>query len=164
VAENHPGHAAEQSRLTSARSLRGSGRQQRPWQGLHPATKVGHVHLHVAALAPTHQFYHETLGFGIPFDFSAAPAGFAGTAMFFSAGGYHHHIGTNTWQGEGAPPPPPDATGLRYFTVIFPDQAELERVRAWVANARIALEPTENGWLAHDPAQNGVLLTADAAQ
>jgi catechol 2,3-dioxygenase len=78
---------------------------------------------------------------------------------FVSAGGYHHHIGLNTWQGEGAPPPPTDALGLRYFTVGLPDQAALDEVVARVEKAGIPANQTEDGLLLYDPSQNGVLLT-----
>jgi catechol 2,3-dioxygenase len=133
------------------------------WHGLNPATRVGHVHLHVAQLPATNHFYHEVLGFGIPFDPAEAPPEFAESAIFFSAGGYHHHIGTNVWQGIGAPPPPPDAVGLRYFTAILPDKAALENLIERVHAAGIAVESTGSGSLARDPAQNGLLLTAEPA-
>jgi catechol 2,3-dioxygenase len=116
-------------------------------------TRIGHVHLHVANVDQAVDFYHGVLGFdimGVAKSFRAA---------FVSAGGYHHHLGLNTWQGEGAPPPPADAAGLRYFTIELPDQAELERVLERVRQAGIPLEQTEIGFLAHDPSQNGVVLT-----
>lgn len=123
------------------------------WEGLAEATRVGHVHLHVAHLGPTEHFYRGVLGFDSPFEIPG------GSATFFSAGGYHHHIGTNLWQGEGAPPPPADATGLRYFTVVLPGSTELERVRARVAQAGLSVEAVDGGHLVRDPASNGVLLT-----
>lgn len=129
-----------------------------PWQGLGATTRVGHVHLHVAHLGPTDRFYRGVLGFGIPLDMSGAPSAFAETAIFFAAGGYHHHIGTNIWQGAGAPPPPPNATGLRYFTVVLPTSAELERVVAQVQAAGIALESHADGVLVQDASRNGVVL------
>ncbi len=131
------------------------------WEGLSSGTKVGHVHLHVAQLAPTKRFYHEILGFELPFDMASAPREFAESAIFFAAGGYHHHIGTNVWQGVGAPPPPPDAIGLRYFTVVLPDAAERARVVERVRQAGIATEETEQGILLRDPAGNGVVLTSE---
>ena len=72
-----------------------------PWAGLHPATHVGHVHLHVADLRATRWFYHDVLGFDVIIDSDRMGA------VFVSAGGYHHHIGGNIWHGIGAPPPPP---------------------------------------------------------
>jgi catechol 2,3-dioxygenase len=134
-----------------------------PWQGLNPGTKVGHVHLHVSELPPTMRFYHEILGFELPLDMANAPREFAESAIFFAAGDYHHHIGTNVWQGVGAPPPPADAIGLRYFTVVLPDQNELERVVERVRQAGIATEQDEQGVLLRDPAGNGLLLTDQAA-
>jgi len=79
---------------------------------------------------------------------------------FVSAGGYHHHIGLNTWQGEGAPPPPVDALGLRHFTVELPDQGALDEVVARVEKAGISANQTEDGLLLSDPSQNGVVLRA----
>ena len=79
-------------------------------------------------------------------------------AAFVSAGGYHHHIGLNTWQGQGAPPPPVDALGLRHFTVELPDKAALEEVVERMDKAGIPSNQTEVGLLVHDPFQNGVVL------
>jgi catechol 2,3-dioxygenase len=131
------------------------------WDGLNPGTKVGHVHLHVSELGPTDHFYREILGFDIPFDMADAPPEFAESAIFFSAGGYHHHIGTNVWQGVGAPPPPAAAIGLRHFTVVLPNEAALQRVLDRVKSEEVSVEQTENGVLIHDPSQNGVLLTTE---
>ena len=131
------------------------------WVALDAATKVGHVHLHVSRLDPTVEFYGGLLGLGSPFDFSALrDSPFGDTARFFAAGGYHHHLGTNIWQGEGAPPPPADALGLRYFTIALPDDAALNQVTARLEAAGIAPEETDEGLLIHDPARNGVMLTA----
>lgn len=115
-------------------------------------TKMGHVHLHVAHLDAAEQFYHGVLGFDVMMNSRAMGA------IFVSAGGYHHHIGLNVWRGVGAPPPPADASGLRYFTVILPDETALERVAGRVRQAGIAIEPTDTGLLVRDPSRNGVLL------
>jgi catechol 2,3-dioxygenase len=124
-----------------------------PWDGLAPATTIGHVHLHVADLRAAEAFYHGVLGFDII-------THYGGSALFVSAGGYHHHLGLNTWAGVGAPPPPPDAAGLRYFAVVLPDAAALEQVAARTRAAGIAAEQTDNGLLLRDPSQNGVVLAA----
>jgi catechol 2,3-dioxygenase len=79
---------------------------------------------------------------------------------FVSAGGYHHHIGLNTWQGEGAPPPPADALGLRHFQVRLPNKSELEVVVARMPQGGVATEQSDDGVLVRDPSQNGVLLSA----
>ena len=97
-------------------------------------------------------FYHGVLGFdvmGVAKLFRAA---------FVSAGGYHHHIGLNTWQGEGIPPAPADAVGLRYFSVLLPDKTELDRVLERIRGAGIPLEQTAEGALVRDPSQNGLVL------
>ncbi|MGH2591975.1 MAG: VOC family protein [Anaerolineae bacterium] len=117
------------------------------------STKIGHVHLRVADVADAVRFYHDLLGFD---NQGLSPTMGAG---FVSAGSYHHHIGLNTWAGEGAPPPPPDALGLRYFTVVLPNRAELERVVDRVRAAALPAEQTPEGLLVLDPSQNGVMLT-----
>jgi catechol 2,3-dioxygenase len=116
-------------------------------------TRLGHIHLHVRNLHEAVDFYHNVIGFdvmGVVENFQMA---------FVSAGGYHHHIGLNTWQGAGAPPPPPDAVGLCYFTVELPDQKALDEVIARVDAAGIASNQMDVGLLLHDPSQNGVVLT-----
>lgn len=116
-------------------------------------TRVGHVHLHIRNVDEAVDFYHGVIGFdvmGVAKVFRAA---------FVSAGGYHHHIGLNTWQGEGAPPPPADALGLRYFTVELPNQQALDEVVARIDKAGIPSNQTDDGLLVRDPSQNGVILT-----
>ena len=117
-----------------------------------PETRMGHIHLHVRNIDEAVDFYHGIIGFdvmGVAKAFRMA---------FVSAGGYHHHIGLNTWQGEGAPPPPTDALGLRHFTVELPDQNALEEVIARVQKAGIPANQTEDGLFLYDPSQNGVIL------
>jgi catechol 2,3-dioxygenase len=118
-----------------------------------PETRMGHIHLHVRDIDEAVNFYHGILGFdlmGVAKTFRMA---------FVSAGGYHHHIGLNTWQGEGAPPPPADALGLRHFTVELPNQQALDEVVARIDKAGIPSNRTDDGLLVHDPSQNGVILT-----
>ncbi|MGQ9613671.1 hypothetical protein [Chloroflexus sp.] len=76
-----------------------------------------------------------------------------------SAGGYHHHIGLNTWQGEGAPLAPPDALGLQWFSIVVPDQSALEPILARLHEAGIISEAHPVGWLLHDPFHNRIVLT-----
>lgn len=122
-------------------------------QGIPPETRVGHVHLHVRDIDEAVDFYHGILGFDVMGVAKAYRMGFV------SAGGYHHHLGLNTWQGEGAPPPPIDAAGLKYFTVEFPDQEALNEVIARIDAAGIPSNKTDDGLLVQDPSQNGVLLS-----
>ena len=117
-----------------------------------PETRVGHVHLHVRNVEEAVDFYHGLIGFDIMGVAKAFQMGFV------SAGGYHHHLGLNTWQGEGAPPPPADAVGLSYFTIELPDQKALEDVIARIDKAGIASNQTDDGLLIQDPSQNGVVL------
>ena len=116
-------------------------------------TRMGHFHLYVADLQATRHFYHELLGFddmGVAYNFRMG---------MVSAGGYHHHIGYNTWQGEGAPPPPPDALGLKLFTFNLPDEEELKRMEGLLQEQGVAYERQPVGLLLHDPSQNPLLLT-----
>jgi catechol 2,3-dioxygenase len=122
-------------------------------QPMPPETRMGHYHLYVADLDETMHFYHDLIGFddmGIARDFRMGVV---------SAGRYHHHIGFNTWVGKGAPPPPADALGLRYFTFVLPDKAELERVVEPVKQAGIPMEQTGQGVLLRDPSRNAIVLT-----
>ena len=82
--------------------------------GMPDGTVVGHVHLHVADLGAAEAFYAGRLGLDV------MVRGYPG-ALFLARGGYHHHIGLNTWQGEGAPPPPPGSRGLVDFELVLPD-------------------------------------------
>ena len=121
-------------------------------QPVPPELRIGHVHLHVRDVDEAVDFYHGVIGFDLMGVAKAYQMGFV------SAGGYHHHLGLNTWQGNGAPPPPPDAVGLRHFTVDLPNQSALDDVIARVEEAGIPYNKTEDGFLLHDPSQNGVIL------
>jgi catechol 2,3-dioxygenase len=129
--------------------------EDQPWAGLDPETRLGHVHLHVADLDAAVRFYTTLIGFDLV-------VRLADSAAFLSAGGYHHHLGLNTWAGVGAPPPPPDAVGLRGFTIALPSEAERERVLARLRAAEIPL--TEYAGLpeARDPSGNAVWLDVTA--
>jgi len=126
-------------------------RDDRPWDGLAPATTIGHMHLHVADLKAAEAFYHGVLGFDIIVRYGPS-------ALFVSAGGYHHHIGLNTWAGVGAPPAPAGSAGLRHFVVRLPDQAALDAVLARVREAGVAIEDHTDGALVRDASKNAVVL------
>jgi catechol 2,3-dioxygenase len=119
-------------------------------------TRVGHMHLHVRNIPEALNFYHDIIGFDVMGNVAEYQM------AFISAGGYHHHIGLNTWQGVGAPPPPADAVGLRHFTVDFENQQALDEVIARVNDAGIASNQTDDGLLLYDPSQNGVVLRVKA--
>lgn len=123
-----------------------------PWF-MPTGTTIGHVHLHVRDLAEAEQFYTGVLGFEVMQRYGSG-------ASFVSAGGYHHHIGMNTWAGAGAPPPPPDAVGLRWFEVRLPTPAALADVRSRIEAAGVQVSEQDSGLLVRDPSQNGILFTA----
>jgi catechol 2,3-dioxygenase len=115
-------------------------------------TTLGHVHLQVAAIPAADAFYTDGLGF------EATARGYPG-ALFVAAGGYHHHIGLNTWAGEGAPAPPVGARGLRTFTIVLPDEAALAATLAAAADAGIeAGEDEEGRTVVADPSGNRAVL------
>jgi catechol 2,3-dioxygenase len=121
------------------------------WNGLQKGTKIGHIHLHVNDIPSARQFYCGLLGFG-------EMAMIADSALFISAGGYHHHIGLNTWVGVGAPPAPADATGLRYYTIVVPDESELKAILSRLEDAGVYAVQQDGGWLVQDFAKNHILL------
>lgn len=119
-----------------------------------PATTIGHVHLQVSDIPGAEAFYNGVLGFDV------MVRTFPG-ALFVSAGGYHHHIGLNTWHSAGARSPEPGSVGLWNYEVLLPSDAELERVLARVRAAGIAIEHTERGPQLRDPSGNALVLTTD---
>lgn len=121
------------------------------WQGLHRDTVLGHMHLKSSNVDRDAPFYRDVIGLD-------EMANLGGSAAFLSAGGYHHHLGMNSWESRNAAPPPPDAVGLQYFTVNLPSQAELERVTNRLLQAGATLQDTEAGVLTRDPSQNALVL------
>jgi catechol 2,3-dioxygenase len=119
------------------------------FERLPSGTSMGHVHLQVADIPAAEAFYTDLLGFDLQ-------ARYGDQASFLSAGGYHHHVGANVWNSRGAQPPPPGSAALRRFTVVLPDEAELERVSARIPGA--VPDPDGDGVLVKDPAQNQMVL------
>jgi catechol 2,3-dioxygenase len=118
--------------------------------GMPPDTRIGHVHLNVAELPGAEAFYAGGLGLDV------TVRGYPG-ALFLSAGGYHHHVGLNTWAGEGAPPPPPGARGLAWFELVVPSADERGRAERRLREA--GFEPEQGGALtATDPSRNRVRI------
>ena len=122
-----------------------------PFEGLPDGTTVGHVHLRVADVPSTVEFYRDVLGMGLM-------AQLGPMAAFLSAGGYHHHIGGNTWESRGAQPAPPGSATLRHATIVVPDSDELARVAARVADSGQEPETRDDGVLVRDPSQNALVL------
>ena len=119
--------------------------------GMAPETILGHVHLNVADIPAAEAFYRGVLGFDV------TVRGYPG-ALFLSDGGYHHHLGLNTWNGAGAPAPPAGARGLESFEVVLPGAAALDEVRGRIDAAGLASEPRDGGLAVADPSGNRVVL------
>ena len=129
-----------------------AGEDARPG-AMPPGTRIGHVHLNVADIPASEAFYRDALGFDV------TVRSYPG-ALFVSAGGYHHHVGLNTWFGEGAPPPPPGARGLECFEVVLPRAADLEATERRLAGQGVETHRTDEGVLTADPSGNRMLLSA----
>jgi catechol 2,3-dioxygenase len=124
-----------------------------------PRVRIGHVHLKVADLSRSLDFYCGVLGF-------AVTQRIARTAAFISAGGYHHHIGLNTWESAGGSPPPPRATGLYHLAILYPDRAQLADALLRLQRADVPLEGASDHGVSQalylrDPDDNGVELYWD---
>jgi catechol 2,3-dioxygenase len=115
-------------------------------------TRIGHVHLKVADLERALGFYCGVLGFELMQRYGS-------DAAFISAGGYHHHIGMNTWHSAGAAEPPPGSVGLRSYEILLPSEDELDRVLTRVSDAGLpSIQTSDGATLVRDPSGNGVLL------
>jgi catechol 2,3-dioxygenase len=126
---------------------------------LHPEVRIGHVHLKVANLDRALGFYCGVLGFTLMQRFGAS-------AAFISAGGYHHHIGLNTWESEGGSPPPPGSTGLYHLAILYPTRSELADALRRLVAAKIPLDGASDHGVSEalylrDPDNNGVELYWD---
>ncbi len=123
-----------------------------------PAARIGHVHLKVSDIDRALEFYRGVLGFDVV---ARMPQ-----AAFVSAGGYHHHIGLNTWHSRGGPPPPPNATGLFHVAILYPSRPALAEAYRRVIAAGIALDGASDHGVSealylHDPDGNGIELYRD---
>ncbi len=119
--------------------------------GLADGTIMGHVHLKVAAIPETVSFYRDVLGFGLM-------ATLGPSAAFLGAGGYHHHIGANTWESAGAAAPPEGTAALRHATIVLPDEAERDRVLGRIEASGRSTAPSSHGPVVLDPAGNALVL------
>ena len=127
-----------------------------------PAVRIGHVHLKVADLDRALAFYCGVLGFELIQRMGSG-------AAFISAGGYHHHIGLNTWESRGGSPPPPHSTGLYHVAILYPSRAALGDALRRLARAGIELEGASDHGVSEalylsDPDRNGVELYWDRPQ
>jgi catechol 2,3-dioxygenase len=129
---------------------------------IHPGTRIGHVHLKVADLERALDFYCGVLGFELT-------QRMASGAAFISAGGYHHHIGLNTWESQGGSPPPPRTTGLYHLAILYPTRRDLADALRRLIEARIPLDGASDHGVSEalylrDPDDNGVELYRDRPQ
>ena len=125
-------------------------REGKPWEGMPEGTKLGHMHLQVADIPQAAQFYSDVLGFDIIFEMPSA--------LFISAGGYHHHIGMNTWHSRGAGQAPEDSVRLRYFTVVMPDREAVAPVTARLEAAGLSWREEKEGIVVEDPWGNKIVV------
>ncbi len=126
---------------------------------IHPQTQIGHIHLTVADLEHSLAFYRDLLGFEVTMRYGDS-------AVFLSAGGYHHHLALNTWAGKGANPPPAGHTGLYHFAILYPNRQELAKAVKQLMKAHYPLQGKSDHGVSEavyldDPDGNGVELSVD---
>jgi catechol 2,3-dioxygenase len=129
---------------------------------IHPGTKIGHIHLTVSDLDKSIDFYRNILGFEITQFYGK-------DAVFLSAGGYHHHIGLNTWAGKGASSAPFGHTGLYHFAILMPDRLELARIVKRLYEVNYKIEGASDHGVSEsiylkDPDNNGIEIYCDRAE
>ncbi len=130
-----------------------------PEAQIHPRARIGHVHLKVADLGRALDFYCGVLGFGLMQRYGSQ-------AAFVSAGGYHHHIGLNTWSSKGGTPPPQGHTGLFHVAILYPDRASLADAVRRLRDARVLIDGASDHCVSEavylrDPDGNGLELYRD---
>ncbi|MBP9854486.1 MAG: VOC family protein [Candidatus Omnitrophica bacterium] len=126
---------------------------------IHPHTSIGHVHLKVSDLERSLQFYTEVLGFDLTTRMGKS-------AAFLSAGGYHHHIGLNTWESKDGQPPPPNSTGLYHFAILMPNRQELAKAVKRLLDYKWPIDGAADHGVSEaiylrDPDGNGIEIYAD---
>lgn len=126
---------------------------------IHPEVKIGHVHLTVSNLDKALSFYMDILGFEVT-------TWYGTSAVFLSAGGYHHHIGLNTWSGEGAKPAPEGHTGLYHVAILYPSRKELANALKNLNEAKYPIDGSADHGVSEaiylrDPDGNGIELYVD---
>jgi catechol 2,3-dioxygenase len=128
-------------------------------EGIDPGAVIGHVHLKVTDLPRAEHFYSAVLGFEVT-------ARYGDSAVFMSAGGYHHHLALNTWQSKNGPAADPRSPGLFHFAILYPDRASLARATKRVLDSGVAIDGVADHGVSeavylHDPDGNGIELYRD---
>ena len=126
---------------------------------INPDTRIGHVHLKVADIERALGFYRDILGFEVM-------QWYGEDAVFLSAGGYHHHIGLNTWMSKGAPPASRGSAGLFHLAILYPERRDLAQALKWLIEAGYQLDGASDHGVSEalylrDPDENGVELYTD---
>ena len=126
---------------------------------IHPETQIGHVHLKVSDLERAVAFYRDAFGFEVM-------DRFGDSAAFLSAGGYHHHLGLNTWESRGGSPPAPGTTGLYHFAILYPNRKELARALKRLIDHGVPIDGASDHGVSeaiylHDPDGNGIEIYRD---
>ena len=126
---------------------------------IHPQTVIGHVHLKVSDLDRSVDFYTNALGFELQ-------ARYGKSAAFLSAGGYHHHLGLNTWESLGGPPSPRNSPGLYHFAILYPTRVELARAFRRLLEHGVQIDGASDHGVSqaiylHDPDGNGIEIYWD---
>lgn len=139
--------------------LRPMPSEYQPQNPIHPGARIGHVHLKVADLDRALRFYCGVFGFQLMQRYGRQ-------AAFISAGGYHHHIGLNTWESLGGSPPPPGTTGLYHLAILYPTRAALADALRRLMAAGVPLDGASDHGVSEalylrDPDQNGIELYWD---
>jgi catechol 2,3-dioxygenase len=132
---------------------------ERRARSISPGTRIGHVHLKVANIERALGFYRDVLGFEVM-------QWYGDDAVFLSAGGYHHHIGLNTWMSRGAPPAPRGSAGLFHLAILYPERRDLAQTLRWLVDAGYPLDGASDHGVSEalylsDPDGNGVELYWD---
>jgi catechol 2,3-dioxygenase len=126
---------------------------------INPGTSIGHVHLKVANIERALGFYRDVLGFEVT-------QWYGDDAVFLSAGGYHHHIGLNTWMSRNAEPAPPHSAGLFHLAILYPERRDLALALEWLLDANYPIDGASDHGVSEalylkDPDGNGVELYCD---
>ena len=130
--------------------IQGARQSGRPWQHMPTGTTVGHIHLRVGDTAQAQDFYHTILGFDVVQQMSGA--------LFISAGGYHHHIGLNSWESRGAGQTPRNTAGLEVYEILVPNSAALQPIQERLSTHGVSYEEQPHGLLVLDPWGNHIAI------
>ncbi|WP_077358617.1 VOC family protein [Virgibacillus halodenitrificans] len=122
------------------------------WRAMPKETIMGHIHLHVSELKKTEVFYVNGLGFDVVNRFGRQ-------ALFLSSGKYHHHIGVNTWNGEGAPPPPTNSVGLEHFTLVLGSEEDRRKVVTNIKELGVDVTEVNGTYITFDPSRIKIVLS-----